>query len=58
MGLSSEDEATGMEEVMGVAHRVALPRPSPAQPASAPSTSQPAMPAMPGGGLVLSTNCL
>ena len=49
VGLSSEDEATGMEEVMGVAHRVALPRPSRAQPASAPSTSQPTRPAMPPG---------
>ena len=46
VGLSSKDEATGMEEVMGVAHRVALPRPSPA---SAPSASQPTRPAMPPG---------
>ena len=49
VGLSSEDEATGMEEVMGVARRVALPRPSPAQPASAPSTSLPTRPATPPG---------
>ena len=49
VGLSSEDEATGMEEVMGVARRVALPRPSPDQPASVPSTSQPTRPAMAPG---------
>ena len=49
VGLSSEGEATGMEEVMGVAHRVTLSRSSPAQPASAPLTSQPTRPAMPPG---------
>ena len=46
VGLSSEDQATGMEEIIGIAHRVTLSRPSPA---SAPSTSQPTRPAMPPG---------
>ena len=41
VGLSLEDEAMGMEEIVGIAHRVILPRPSPAPPASKPSTSQP-----------------
>ena len=47
--LSSEDEATGMEEVIGVTHRLTLSRSSPAQPASAPSTSQPTRLVMPPG---------
>ena len=29
VGLSSEDEATGMKEILGVARRVTLPKPSP-----------------------------
>ena len=38
VGLSSEDEASGMKETLGVAQRVALLRPSPAQPTSTLST--------------------
>ena len=49
VGLSSEDEATGMEEITGIACRVTLSRPSPTQLASAPSTSQPTRSAMPPG---------
>ena len=41
VGLSSEDEAMGMEETVGIAHRVILSRPSPAAPAFKPSTSWP-----------------
>ena len=40
VGLSSEDEASGMKETLGVAQRVTLLRPSPAQPTSTPSTSK------------------
>ena len=40
VGLSSEDEASGMKEILGVAQRVALLRPSLAQPTSTPSTSK------------------
>ena len=41
VGLFSEDEATGMEEVTGVAHRIVLSRLSPAQPTPTPSASRP-----------------
>ena len=58
VGLSSEDEATGMEEVIGVARRVTLSRSSPAQPASAPSTSQPTRPAMPPGEPSVPEGCV
>ena len=47
VGLSSEDEAMGMEEIVGIAHRVTLSRPSPAPPVSKPSTSLPTKTAMP-----------
>ena len=40
VGLSSEDKATGMKEILGVAQRVTLSRPSPAQPTATPSTSK------------------
>ena len=40
VGLSSEDQAMGMKEILGVAQRVALPRLSPAQPTPTPSTSK------------------
>ena len=40
VGLSSEDEASGMKETLGVAQRVTLLKPSPAQPTSTPSTSK------------------
>ena len=58
VGLSSEDEVTGMEEVIGVARRVTLSRPSPTQPASAPLTSQPTRPAMPPGGPSVPEGCV
>ena len=58
VGLSSEDEATGMEEIIGVAHRVTLSRPSPAQPASAQLTSQPTRPAMPPGDPSVPEGCV
>ena len=48
VGLSSEDEATGMKEILGVAQRVTLPRPSPAQPTPTPSTSKSSGSADPG----------
>ena len=48
MGLSSEDEATGMEVILGVAQRVTLLRPSPAQPTPTPSTSKSSGSADPG----------
>ena len=41
VGLSSKDEATGMEEVTGVARRIVLSRPSPAQLTPTPSASRP-----------------
>ena len=41
VGLSSEDDAMGMEEIVAIARRVILSRPSPAPPASKPSTSRP-----------------
>ena len=47
VGLSSEDEAMGMEEIVGIARRVTLSKPSPAPPASKPSTSQPTEKATP-----------
>ena len=47
VGLSSKDEAMGIEEVVGIAHRVILSRPSPAPPASKPSTSWPTKTATP-----------
>ena len=40
VGLSSEDEAKGMKEILGVAQRVALPRPSLAQQTPTLSTSK------------------
>ena len=58
VGLSSEDEVKGMEEVIGVAHRVTLSRSSPAQPASAPLTSQPTRPAMPPGEPSVPEGCV
>ena len=58
VGLSSEDEATGMEEIIGIARRVTLSRPSPAQPTSAPSTSQPTRPAMPLGDPSVPEGCV
>ena len=48
VGLSSEDEATGMREILGVAQRVTLLRPSPAQPTPTPSTSKSSGSADPG----------
>ena len=47
VGLSSEDEAMGMEEIVSIACRVILSRSSPAPPASKPSTSQPTKTATP-----------
>ena len=41
VGLWSEDEAIGMEEIVGIARRVILSRPSLAPPASKLSTSRP-----------------
>ena len=41
VGVSSEDEAMGMEEIVGIAHGVTLSKPPPAPPAAEPSTSQP-----------------
>ena len=41
VGLSSEDETMGMEEIVSIACRVILSRPSPAPPASKPSTYWP-----------------
>ena len=58
VGLSSEDEATGMEEVIGVAHRMTLSRSSPAQLASAPLTSQPTSPAVPPGEPSVPEGCV
>ena len=47
VGLSSKDEAMGMEEIVSIAHRVILSRPSPAPPVSKPSTSWPTKTATP-----------
>ena len=47
VGLSSEDEGLGMEEIVGIARRVTLSRPLPAPPAPKPSTSQPTETAVP-----------
>ena len=47
VGLSSEDEAMGVEEIVGIACRVILSGPSPAPPASKPSTSWPTKTATP-----------
>ena len=35
VGLSSDDEATGMEEQVGVARRITVPKPSPREPTAA-----------------------
>ena len=43
VGVSSEDEAEDMEEVLGISRRLQKPAPSPAEP----STSKPATPAEP-----------
>ena len=56
--LSSKDEATGMEEITGIACRVTLSRPSPAEPASALLTSQPTRPAMPPGDPSVPESCV
>ena len=48
VGLSSEDKATGMKEILGVAQRVTLLRPSLAQPTPTPSTSKSSRSADPG----------
>ena len=56
LGISSEDEASGMKETLGVAQRVTPPRPSPAQPTSTPSTSkhsESAVPDVPEGHVKL-----
>ena len=36
VGLSSDDEATGMKEYVGIARRITLPKPSPGGPSAAP----------------------
>ena len=51
VGLSSEDEAMGMEEIVGIACRVTLYKPSPAPPTSRPSTSHPTKKATPPADL-------
>ena len=35
VGLSSDDKATGMEEQVGVARRITVPKPSPMEPTAA-----------------------
>ena len=51
VGVSSEDEVEGMEEVLGISRRLQKPAPSPAEPSttkSGPATSSnPATPAVP-----------
>ena len=47
IGLSSEDEATGMDEQIGIACRVTVSRPSPT---TKPSTAQSTRPATPPAG--------
>ena len=41
MGLSSDDEATGLKEQIGIARRITLSRPSPGGPSTAPGTASP-----------------
>ena len=36
VGLSSDDEATGMREYIGIARRITLPEPSPGEPSATP----------------------
>ena len=36
VGLSSDDEAKGMKEYVGIARRITLPKPSPVGPSAAP----------------------
>ena len=44
MGLSSDDEATGLKEQIGITRRITLSRPSPGRPSTAPGTASPAGP--------------
>ena len=47
MGLSSDDEATGLKEQIGIARRITLPRPSLGGPSTAPGTASPVGPSGP-----------
>ena len=47
MGLSSDDEATGLKEQIGIARRITLSRPSMSGPSTAPGAAGPAGPSGP-----------
>ena len=53
VGLSSDDEATGMKEQIGIARRITLPRPSPGGPSAAPG--KPSVTTGPAGSASLPT---
>ena len=42
VGLSSDDEATGLKEQLGISRRITLSRPSPGGPSTAPGAASPA----------------
>ena len=52
VGLSPDDEATGMEEQVGVARRITVPKPSPREPAAAVGRPSDAGPAGPPEGFM------